>query len=147
MNLRLSFCFFFFSTIFFFSAGCPRAIFEFFNGTVRTAYNFVDSHVGNIGSSETCPCKSIVSMTNLFNVDRFRYGSSLFLFALLSEFHLGISRTLFRCVFKIRSIVENFHYDLQTESVRQSRHRRSGESKSKKITRQRIPKSILFSYR
>lgn len=39
-------------------AGCPRAAFEFFNGTVRAAYNFVESPMGNIGSSETCPCES-----------------------------------------------------------------------------------------
>ena len=38
-------------------AGCPRAVFEFFNGTVRAPYNFAESPVGNIGSSETCPCE------------------------------------------------------------------------------------------
>ncbi|CAF3607981.1 unnamed protein product [Rotaria sordida] len=35
--------------------GCPRATFEFFNNTIKTSYNFIDSSVGNIGSLETCP--------------------------------------------------------------------------------------------
>ena len=48
---------------------------------------------------------------------------------MLSELDLGISRALLQYVFEIGSNNENFHLDLQTESVRKSGNRRSGASK------------------